>query len=217
MNKPVLVIGNKNYSSWSLRPWLLLKQFGIDFDEIRIPLFTEQMPQLMAEHTPCNKVPVIKEGDFAVWDSLAVCEYINLRFLAERGWPEDLQRMALGRSAVAEMHSGFPDLRHELPMNVRRRYTSFKASEKAQQDIDRIITLWQQLLERSGGPWLLGEFSIADAFYAPVASRFNTYGIELPDALQRYVQQVLELEAYQEWLADAKAEKEVIVEEEVEL
>jgi len=217
MNKPVLVIGNKNYSSWSLRPWLLLKQFGIDFDEIRIPLFTEQMPQLMAKHTPCNKVPVIKEGDFAVWDSLAVCEYINLRFLAERGWPEDLQLMALGRSAVAEMHSGFPDLRHELPMNVRRSYTGFKASEKAQKDIDRIVTLWQQLLERSGGPWLLGEFSIADAFYAPVASRFNTYGIELPDALQRYVQQVLELEAYQEWLADAKAEKEVIVEEEVEL
>ena len=217
MAKPVLVIGNKNYSSWSLRPWLLLKQFGIDFEEIRIPLFTEQMPQLMAEHTPCNKVPVIKDGDLAVWDSLAVCEYINLRFLAEKGWPEDLQLMSLGRAAVAEMHSGFPVLRHELPMNVRRSYTGFKASENAQKDIDRIIALWQQLLERSGGPWLLGEFSIADAFYAPVASRFNTYGIELPENLQTYVDQVLALETYQEWLRDAKAEKEVIPEEEVEL
>ena len=125
--------------------------------------------------------------------------------------------MSLGRSAVAEMHSGFPVLRHELPMNVRRSYTGFKASEKAQQDINRIIALWQQLLERSGGPWLLGEFSIADAFYAPVASRFNTYGIELPENLQTYVDQVLALEAYQEWLKDAKAEKEVIPEEEVEL
>lgn len=217
MAKPVLVIGNKNYSSWSLRPWLLLKQFGIDFEEIRIPLFTEQMPQLMAEHTPCNKVPVIKDGELAVWDSLAVCEYINLRFLDGKGWPEDLQLMSLGRAAVAEMHSGFPVLRHELPMNVRRSYTGFKTSENAQKDIDRIIALWQQLLDRSGGPWLLGEFSIADAFYAPVASRFNTYSIELPENLQAYVDQVLALEAYQEWLRDAKAEKEVIPEEEVEL
>ena len=217
MAKPALVIGNKNYSSWSLRPWLLLKQFGVDFDEIRIPLFTEQMPQLMSEHTPCNKVPVIKDGDFAVWDSLAICEYINLRFLDGKGWPQELQLLSLGRSAVAEMHSGFPDLRYELPMNVRRSYTGFKASEKAQQDIDRIVTLWQQLLERSGGPWLLGDFSIADAFYAPVASRFNTYGIELPENLRTYTDQVLALEAYQEWLRDAKAEKEVIAEEEVEL
>ncbi|WP_086481837.1 glutathione S-transferase family protein [Oceanospirillum sanctuarii] len=217
MAKPVLVIGNKNYSSWSLCPWLLLKQFGIDFEEIRIPLFTEQMPQLMSEHTPCNKVPVIKDGDLAVWDSLAVCEYINLRFLDGKGWPEDLQLMSLGRAAVAEMHSGFLVLRHELPMNVRRSYTGFKASENAQKDIDRIIALWQQLLERSGGPWLLGEFSIADAFYAPVASRFNTYGIELPENLQAYVDQVLALETYQEWLRDARAEKEVIPEEEVEL
>ncbi len=217
MAKPVLVIGNKNYSSWSLRPWLLLKQFGIAFDEVRIPLFTEQMPELMAEHTPCNKVPVLKDDDFAVWDSLAICEYINQHFLVGKGWPEDPRLMSLGRSAVAEMHSSFPDLRHELPMNVRRRYDGVSLSAAAQKDSDRIISLWQQLLAHSNGPWLLGQFSIADAFYAPVASRFMTYNIELPSELKAYCQQVLALEAYQEWLSAAKAETEVIAEEEVEL
>jgi len=210
MTNRTLVIGNKNYSSWSMRPWLLLKVFEIPFEEIRIPLMTDEMPALMTEHSPSRKVPVLNDGDLQIWDSLAICEYIDEQLLKGEGWPANARLRALGRSAAAEMHSGFFALRNELPMNGRRLVENFVPSSAAQTDIDRIISLWQQLLNESKGPFLLGAFSIADAFYAPVVSRFITYGVQLPEQCVKYCQQVSDLPAYQQWRAEGAEEPEVI-------
>ncbi len=220
MTERTLIIGNKNYSSWSMRPWLLMKQANWSFSEIRIPLMTDEMPALMAQHSSSRKVPVLKEqGDQAqeieIWDSLAICEYIN-ECCEGQFWPKDPTLRAMGRSAVSEMHSGFFALRAELPMNMRKTLSGFTPSDDAQKEIDRLSSLWQQLLTASGGPWLLGDFSIADAFYAPVVSRFITYQVDLPEACQAYCQQVEQLEAYQEWKAAACDESEVIQVAEVE-
>ncbi len=210
MKKPVLVIGNKNYSSWSLRPWLVLKNVGIDFTEIRIPLDTEGFKDKILQHSPAGKVPIYKENDIVVWDSLAICEY-----LAEKEpslWPSSLEARSRARSISSEMHSGFPALRDELPMNCRAKNRTVSLSAAASRDVHRIIEIWESCLGRysSDGEWLCGRFSIADAMFAPVVSRFITYGIETSDLSKRFIEAVASNIHMQQWFDDAEKEEEVI-------
>lgn len=215
MNNLSLVIGNKNYSSWSLRSWLLLRHFQIHFREVKIPLYSAETKALLARHSPSGKVPVLDIGTTLIWDSLAIAETVNELYLEGSGWPRKPDLRALGRSACAEMHSGFSHLRANMPMNCRRRVKGFQPDAATQADIDRMNTLLGECLERSGGPFLLGRFSIADAFFAPVASRYVTYGIEVPAPIGAWMDKLTSLEAMQEWLSEAEAEPEVIEEAEV--
>lgn len=215
MNDLTLIIGNKNYSSWSLRPWLLLKQFKVRFKEVRIPLYDDQTPALLAQYSPSGKVPVLSMGGLSVHDSLAISETVNERFLEGQGWPSNPNLRAIGRAAVAEMHSGFFALRDTMPMNCRRRVSGFKPDAATQKDIDRVCELLGDLLQRSDGPFLLGKFSIADAFFAPVATRFTTYGIAVPTAISQWMGELNRLKTMQEWLSAAEAEPETIAASEI--
>jgi glutathione S-transferase len=207
-----LVIGNKNYSSWSLRPWLALKQAGIAFDEVRIPLYEPRSKSALLEHSPAGKVPVLHDGDVTVWDSLAICEYLAERFPHNNLWPQDAGARAQARAVSAEMHSGFPDLRSRMPMNLRSSHPGRGRDDAVNADIARVVALWSDCRERHAarGPFLFGTFSIADAMYAPVATRFITYGVELPPLCAQYVEQLRALPALQEWYAAARIETEFI-------
>lgn len=206
-----LIIGNKNYSSWSLRGWLVLAAFELNFSERKLTLFSEQFSQQLAEVTPEGKVPVLVDGDTVVWDSLAICEYVNERYLAGRGWPEDMASRALARAVSAQMHSGFNALRNEMPMNCRAlRKIDFSAA--ALEDIRKIEDLWLQLREQNAarGPWLFGEFSIADVMYAPVVLRFVTYRPTLAAATHSYMETVLAHPAIQLWQQQALEETDIV-------
>jgi glutathione S-transferase len=205
-----LVIGNKNYSSWSLRPWLLLKHFDISFEEIRLDLSSPSFHQQVAPFSPTHKVPVLLSQDGAIWDSLAICEWVSETLLGGGGWPADIRLRALGRCVSAEMHSGFFEIRQQLPLNCRVSMTMSERSGQLQNEMARIEAIWTQCLRQSGGPWLLGEFSIADCMFAPVALRFKTYGINLDRQAKQYQSLILSHPAIQDWLADAYQEVEVI-------
>lgn len=207
-----LVIGNKNYSSWSLRPWLLLTHHGIAFEERRIPLDTAAMPALMAQYTEANKVPVLNDGGLRIWDSLAICEYVSETFLAGRGWPEERSARARARSCAAEMHSGFFALREMLPMNCRATGRHVASSPSLDRDLARIDHIWSTWRQcyRDQGDWLFGEFSIADCMFAPVAFRVRTYGILLSEHSQCYLETLLQHPRMQQWLAQAHSEAERI-------
>ena len=212
---PILIIGNKNYSSWSLRGWLALRKSGIEFEEFRIPLSTPEGDRMLADETPAGLVPVLVDGEVTVWESLAIAEYA-----AEQNpelWPESRAARALARAMAAEMHAGFAALRHALPMNCRARGRRVEIGADAQRDIDRIQRLWADARTRhgAGGPWLFGRFGVVDAMYAPVASRFATYGVEGPAVVRDYVTTVLADRDVSAWYAAAAAEPEVIDEEEV--
>ena len=217
MSALTLVIGNKNYSSWSLRPWLLLKHFNIEFNEIKIPLYQSASALALEQHSPSRKVPALIHGDLTVWDSLAICEYISENLLQNAGWPEETKARALARSISAEMHSGFFALRNELPMNCRCHIPGFTPSNAAIADITRIKSIWQNCLENHSdrGDWLLGTFSIADCMFAPVVLRFKIYSITLEPILQRYADNVLAHSAIKEWVAAGQAESEMIAKFEV--
>jgi len=204
-----LVIGNKNYSTWSLRPWLLLDYFDTPFVEIMESLEAEQLSQRLGKYSSSNKVPVLLDGDVAVWDSLAICEYISEQYLAGRGWPESVANRALARSISAQMHSGFGAMRNEMPMNIRAK-RQLKLSDEAQRDIALIQQLWSDSINSSGGPWLAGQFSIADCMFAPVAMRFITYGVELTEDAQAYVDRISNLSSMRKWVASALQETEVV-------
>ena len=206
--KPTLVIGNKNYSSWSLRPWLLMKHRGVAFDEVRLPLDTPEFARGVARWSPSGRVPVLHDGALVVWDSLAICEYVSEAFLDGGGWPSDPGARAVARAASAEMHSGFAALRNSLPLNCRRKATEFAVPSDAQRDIGRIEHIWRECRARygEGGPFLFGAFSIADAMYAPVVLRFRTYGVRGDDVARRYGETLMSLAALREWLAAAEAE-----------
>lgn len=201
---PVLVIGSKNYSSWSLRPWLLLRVFDLRFEEIKLPLDTPEFYSRIREYSPTDRVPVLHDGDVRVWDSLAIAEYANERWLGGRGWPADSAARALARSISAEMHSGFMALRNELPMNCRKRVHDHPTSADAQRDIARIRTIWREARERFGvdGPFLFGAFGIADAMYAPVVLRFISYDVALDRIERAYADAILALPALREWLEE---------------
>jgi glutathione S-transferase len=204
-----LVVGTKKWSTWSLRPWLVVKRSGLPFRETLVELREENgvSEAAIRAHSPSGLVPVLKDGDLTIWDSLAVCEY-----LAEKApglWPTDPAARALGRSAAAEMHSGFQSLRGECPMALEAEPKVVALSEATQKDVRRIVSVWNELLARFGGPFLVGEWSIADAFFTPVASRFRTYGIKPGDygdagAAGAYCQRLLETPEFLAWEADAK-------------
>ncbi|GAA0723865.1 glutathione S-transferase family protein [Dokdonella soli] len=210
--RPMLVIGNKNYSSWPLRPWLLLRQHGIAFDEMRLPMDTPAFASDILHWSPSGRVSALRHGDLTIWDSLAICEYVNETFLDGAGWPVAAPARATARSVSAEMHSGFQALREALPMNCRKRASGFVVNADARRDIGRIVALWRDCRARFGAqdPFLFGAFSIADAMYAPVALRFQTYGVVLDADARAYVDALLALPALMEWLRDAAAETETL-------
>lgn len=207
-----LVIGNKNYSSWSLRPWLLMRQAGIPFREIRVPLYQEASRAALKQYTPWGRVPVLIDGDRVVWESLAVCEYLAERFADRSLWPSDPGARAVARAVSAEMHAGFAHMRAHLTMNCRQRFAPRPWPPAVEDDIVRIVELWADCRSRFGGEggWLFGDFSIADAFFAPVACRFTTYAVPLPPAAAAYVDTVMSLPAMRDWMADARTETEVL-------
>jgi glutathione S-transferase len=207
-----LVIGTKKWSSWSLRPWLVLKRTGEPFTETIVPLREHAATEetIRAAGSPSGLVPVLKDDEITVWDSLAICEYLADKFPEANLWPTDVASRALGRAAAAEMHAGFHSLRGECPMHLSAPVRDVTLSEATHKDIRRIVQLWNDLRERfSGrGPFLLGEWSIADAFYTPVATRFRTYGVQLSDfgdrgAAGRYAEALLETAEFKAWEADA--------------
>ena len=208
-----LVIGNRNYSSWSLRAWLYLRQSGVPFEEIRIPLFSgSRWRDQLAEYTPAGRVPVILDGDLSVWDSLAICEYVREKEADAVDWPSDVRARAQARSVSAEMHSGFLGIRNELPQNIRARRAlePSELSEGCRAEVGRIDQIWRDAREDYGnrGPWLFGQFSIADVMYAPVALRFVTYSIPLSSEARHFVDQVQALDSIREWCLESAEERE---------
>jgi glutathione S-transferase len=210
--KPKLIIGNKNYSSWSLRPWLLMKEAGIEFDEHLILLDTPTTKNEIAAFSAAGRVPILQLGDTTVWDSLAIAETVAERWPEKKLWPDDAAERAHARAISAEMHSGFPHLRSCMPMNCRAMGRLVEIPDELGGDIDRIIAIWSECHKHYGdrGGWLFGTFSVADAMYAPVVLRLRTYGINLPVSAGYYPQRLLESKAMQEWLAAAECETEVI-------
>jgi glutathione S-transferase len=207
-----LIIGNKNYSSWSLRPWLALKQAGIAFEEIRVPLYTPESAAKIRQYSPAGKVPILKHGEITVWESLAICDYLVETFSSPTWWPEHKSARALARSISAEMHAGFVALRTHMYMDCRARRPGEGMTDAVKQDIDRITTMWRDCRRQfaQSGDFLLGAFSIADAMYAPVVLRFITYGVALDPVCQAYADTIVGLPAMQEWLEAAIAEPEVL-------
>ena len=206
--KRTLVVGNKNYSSWSLRPWLLMRHFGVEFDEVVLPLDTPEFFRRIGSYSPSGRVPALRVGDETIWDSLAICETVNERWLDGRAWPASPQARAAARSAACEMHSGFAAMRSQLPMNCRRQPREPHWDAAADRDIERIQQLWQALQSTNGGggDFLCGEFGIVDAMFAPVCIRFRGYGPSLPESAHAYMAQMFALPAMLEWLAAAQAE-----------
>lgn len=210
--KPKLIIGNKNYSSWSLRSWLLLKKAGIEFEEHRIVLDTDTSAKEIASFSEAGRVPILQLGDLTVWDTLAIAETVAERWPDKQLWPANPDERAFARSICAEMHSGFPHLRECMPMNCRAMGRKVHLPDELGDDIDRVIAIWATCHRHYGhrGGWLFGDFSIADAMFAPVVLRLRTYGINLPESAGFYPHRLLESVAMQEWLAAAECETEVI-------
>jgi glutathione S-transferase len=202
-----LIVGLKNYSSWSLRPWVLLKHLDVEFKEIVLEHYGPGYRAEIAKYSPVGKVPVLIDDEMHVWDSLAIVEHVAER--TGRGWPKELAARALARSISAEMHSGFQALRSQCPMNVRESGRHVEQTPELRRDIARIDEIWQDCRRRFGasGPWLFGGYSIADAMFAPVVTRFNTYSIEVSPESRAYMTVTLADPAYQEWLQAARAEK----------
>ena len=202
-----LVIGNKNYSSWSLRPWLAMKVLGIPFDEVRIPLYQPGSKEKILGYSPAGKVPILRDGDTVVWDSLAILEYLAEKHPAL--WPRDPGERARARSISAEMHSGFAKLREHMSMNTRKRYPGKGRTLEVMSEIARIDEIWSQAM----GPFLFGAFTAADAMYAPVVLRFRTYGVEVRK--KSYMDAMLDLPAMREWIDAAEREPESIPEQDL--
>jgi glutathione S-transferase len=217
MPKCVLVIGNKNYSSWSLRAWLALRQTGIGFEEVLVPLMRPETRAAILAHSPSGKVPLLRLGDDQVWDSLAIAEYLAERFPAAGLWPTDAGARAVARSVAAEMHAGFMALRRAMPMNLRAHLPGRPRAEDVRADIARIQDIWTSCRSRFGaaGPFLFGGFTIADAFYTPVVGRFRTYDVPLTGICRQYADAVWHTPDMQAWVAAAAVEPYAIAEYEV--
>ena len=210
-----LYIGNKNYSSWSMRPWVLLRQAGIPFEEVlaRFDSFDpdSKFKATIAGISPTGKVPVLVDGDLTIWDTLAIAEYLAETYPEKHLWPQDKAARARARSVCAEMHSGFTALRGACPMNIEAHLPEVGAliwrdKPAVRADVQRLVEMWTGLLEQHGGPMLFGAFTIADAFYAPVCMRLHSYGLPVPEHIQAYVQRVRALPGVKAWIDDALAE-----------
>ena len=204
-----LVIGNKNYSTWSMRPWLALRANNIPFEEVFIPLYTGQADKnRILSVSRAGKVPALVDGDLTVWDSLAIIEYLAEKFPQAGLWPEDRAARAHARSISAEMHSGFQALRHECPMNLHRPIRSVALSDDARADAARVQAIWAECYQRygKGGPFLFGTFGGADAMFGPVVHRFRSYAIPVEGDARHYVDAMMSLPAFAEWTGDGLAE-----------
>jgi len=215
-----LLIGNKNYSSWSMRPWVLMRHFGIRFTEVMVRFDSLEpgsaFKQQVASISPTGRVPALVEDDgFVVWDTLAIAEYLAERFPSLALWPQDTQERALARSYCAEMHSGFSNLRSHCPMNIEASLPKvgqrlMKEQAGVEADLARIEQMWTQALNKSGGPFLFGPFGIVDAYFAPVTFRITTYGLPVSPAISAYVEHVQNTPAVREWVEQALAEKDFV-------
>ncbi len=204
-----LFIGNKNYSTWSLRAWYLLSKFNVSFAEKQLVLDTPEFHEVLKSKFPVQKVPALIDAELTVWDSLAICEYINDAYLNGAGWPSDIAQRAKARSLAAEMHSGFAALRNEMPMNIRAK-RHVELSEQAKKDIARMDEIFSAQQQSYPNAWLFGDFSIVDAMFAPVVLRFKTYQIELSSTAQAYCQHALACPILQTWIAKALAETDIV-------
>jgi glutathione S-transferase len=217
--KLALVIGNKNYSSWSMRPWVLMREAKIPFEEVPLK-FDESRGGLrvagIERYSAAGKVPVLLIDEEPVWDTLAICETVAELYPAKQLWPQDERARRVARSVCAEMHSGFQALRGAMPMNIRGRYPGKGLNEKSVNDIQRVVAIWSDCRARfgKGGPFLFGAFGIPDAFYAPVVMRFQTYAVEVPPAARAYCEAVQSLTAVREWCDAARRETEFVAEDE---
>jgi glutathione S-transferase len=215
-----LYIGNKNYSSWSMRPWVLMREFGIPFDEVMVRFDNNfeadsAFKRRLAEVAPTGRVPVLVDDGFAVWDTLAIAEYLAERFAQHALWPRDTRQRARARSICAEMHSGFSALRSHCPQNIEASLPAagarvLKEHAAVRSDLERVQALWAEALQASGGPFLFGAFGIADAYFAPVAGRIRTYGLPATDAASAYVERVFASRGVAAWVRDALAERDFL-------
>lgn len=205
---PKLVIGDKNRSSWSLRPWLLLKEAGIPFEETLLRLGKEGERAKIDALSPSGKVPVLIDGDIKIWESTAICEYLAEKYPEKSLWPKDPRAKALARSVSHEMHAGFLTLRKNMPFSCTDRFPGWAVPEDVRPEIDRIVRIWEECRAKygEGGPFLFGNFSVADAMYAPVAIRFLVYDIKLPQPAKTYQGTILARPAVKEWAAAASKE-----------
>ena len=216
MTRFTLVIGNKNYSSWSMRPWVLLRQAGIEFREVQLKFDDAARAKGVEAYSPTHLVPVLMVDGVPVWDSLAICETVAEMFPQKLLWSADARARQVARSICAEMHSGFRDLRKSMPMNIRSPYPGKGMTPEAKRDIDRITAIWEQCRTDygQGGDFLFGHFTAADAFYAPVVMRFMTYAADLPPVAGRYAGAVRMLPAVTEWMTAAREETEFVAQDE---
>ncbi len=212
-----LIIGNKNYSSWSLRPWLVLKHFNIPFDEEQVLLSGEGWRETIRKKSPSGKVPVLIDGDLVVPETIAIIEYLNDKYPAKGIWPSNRIERAKARAAAAEMHGGFSALRNEAPMNLKASHPGKVNPDLVANDLKRLERLWGDLLSQSGGPYLFGNFNGADAMFAPVATRIRTYDLPVSDVAAEYVEAIYALPAFQEWLAAAVKEPWVVEDDEIDV
>lgn len=212
-----LYIGNKNYSSWSMRPWVLLKQAGIPFEEIKLRFDSFDANSVFKEKisgvNPVGKVPALDDGGFVVWDTLAIAEYLAERFPEKNLWPQDVKARARARSLCAEMHSGFGALRSACPMNIEADLAAtgaliWRDKPAVRADVERIVSMWSELLAEHKGPMLFGGFSIADAFFAPVCMRLKSYALPVPAEIAAYIQRLSALPGVKAWIDDALAEND---------
>ena len=218
-----LYIGNKNYSSWSLRPWVLLRQAGIPFQEVLVRFDSfdanSQLKQTLAALTPTGKVPVLQNGELTIWDTLAIAEYLAETYPEKQLWPADKAARARARSVCAEMHAGFTALRSHCPQNIEASLPEVGAliwrdRPAVRADVARLIAMWSELLAQHGGPMLFGRFSIADAYFAPVCMRLKTYGLPVPPNIAAYVERVAALPGVAAWIAEGRAEGDFLAFEE---
>lgn len=201
-----LIIAQKNYSSWSMRPWLVLSHFKLPFETRTVWLGQPDTRSQIFQYSPSGRLPCLIDGDLTMWDSLAICEYLAEKFPQHALWPRDAAARAHARSISAEMHSGFAELRASMWMNIRASFAGKGATPAVMADITRIVSIWEDCLAHYEGPFLFGDFTIADAMYAPVVMRFNTYQPPLPAIAQAYAKRITELPAVQAWIADARVE-----------
>ena len=220
-----LYIGNKNYSSWSMRPWVLLKQTGINFEEVMVRFgadpfnLTSRFKQAVLAVSPGGRVPVLVDDGFSIWDTLAIAEYLAEKFPDQQLWPQDVKARARARSVCAEMHSGFGALRGACPMNIEADLAQtgaivWRDQPAVRSDVQRIVTMWTELLEQHRGPMLFGAFSIADAYFAPVCMRLKNYALPVPGPITDYINRVCALPGVKAWIDDALAEKDFVVADE---
>jgi len=212
-----LYIGNKAYSSWSLRAWLALSATRAEFEEVRLALYQEGSTAELKRYSPTGRVPLLRDGELLIWDSLAICEYLAEQFPPAQLWPADVADRARARAVSAEMHSGFAALRNALPMNARAAGRRVAIEPAVASDIARVCAIWRECRASAGerGPWLFGAFSIADCMYAPVVLRFHGYSVQCGPVEQAYVKAMLAHPALQTWVAAAQREPEVVAANEV--